>query len=330
MRYVIYGAGAIGGVIGARLVQHRERHGHEVVLIARGEHLRVMQRDGLRFRAPGEDFRLPVTAVASPSEVEWRGDEVVLLTMKTQDTPDALDDLRAAAGTDVPVLCAQNGLENERMAARRFRDVYAMLVHLPATHLEPGEVLLNGTGVSGVLHAGRYPTGTDATIEAVCAGLVASDFAADPTPTVMRLKHTKLLQNLGNAVQATCARDADVAGLLRLLREEAIRVFDAAGMDWSSEEFAERVRMIRMDGIVEGFDRPGGSTLQSLARGASTLETDYLNGEVMLLGTLHGVPTPVNRAVQDTVVGILHGRAPMGSVPPEAILDRAREYGFTG
>lgn len=330
MRYVIYGAGAIGGVVGARLTQHQERHGHEVILIARGEHLRVMRRDGLRLRAPGEDFRLPVTAVASPAEIDWRGDEVVLLTMKTQDSPGALDDLRAAAGTDVPVVCAQNGLENERMAARRFANVYAMLVHLPATYLDPGEVILNATGVSGVLHAGRYPSGTDATIEAVCAGLVASGFAADPTPDVMRLKHTKLLQNLGNAVQATCARDADVRDLLRHLREEATRVYDAAGMEWSSEEFAERTSMVRMDGIVEGFDRPGGSTLQSLARGATSIETDYLNGEVMLLGMLHGVATPVNRAMQDTTVRFLHERAPLGSVPPETILDLARQYGFEG
>jgi 2-dehydropantoate 2-reductase len=49
---------------------------------------------------------------------------------------------------------------------------------------------------------------------------------------------------------------------------------------------------------IEGGTRSGGSTWQSLARGASTLETDYLNGEIALLGRQHGVPTPINEALQ--------------------------------
>ena len=49
---------------------------------------------------------------------------------------------------------------------------------------------------------------------------------------------------------------------------------------------------------IEGRPRTGGSTFQSLARGADSVETDHLNGEVALLGRLHGVPTPVNRALQ--------------------------------
>ena len=40
--------------------------------------------------------------------------------------------------------------------------------------------------------------------------------------------------------------------------------------------------------------RPGGSTTQSLARGTGSIETDWLNGEIVLLGRLHGVPTPAN------------------------------------
>ena len=48
MRFVIFGAGAIGGVIGGRLFEH----GHDVVLVARGEHARVLQRDGLRLESP--------------------------------------------------------------------------------------------------------------------------------------------------------------------------------------------------------------------------------------------------------------------------------------
>ncbi|MEE8385586.1 MAG: 2-dehydropantoate 2-reductase N-terminal domain-containing protein, partial [Dehalococcoidia bacterium] len=183
MRYVIYGAGAIGGSIGARLHQK----GHDVVLICRGKHLEAIQRDGLTFRTPGETVQLPIPAAGHPSEIEFGDDDAVLLTMKSQDTATALDDLRAAAG-DVPVICTQNGVANERMALRLFTRVYAMLVFLPATLLEPGEVLMHATSVGGVLDAGCYPEGVDSLIERVTADLTGSGFSARPDPQVMRFK----------------------------------------------------------------------------------------------------------------------------------------------
>ena len=116
MRFIIYGAGAIGGVIGARL----HAHGHEVILIARGAHLTAIRERGLTLIAPDERTTLPLPAVGHPREIAFRDDDVVLLAMKTQDTPAALDALSGCA-EDVPVVCAQNGVANERMAARRFR-----------------------------------------------------------------------------------------------------------------------------------------------------------------------------------------------------------------
>lgn len=324
MRYVLYGAGAIGGAIGARLTQH----GHEAILIARGAHLEALQRRGVHLRTPHEDFVQPVTAVGHPSEVAWRGDEVVMLTMKTQDTREALDALRAAAGTNVPVICAQNGLENERLAARRFARVYSMLVQMPATYLEPGEILLNGVDASGVLHGGCYPHGVDATIEEVCGVLAASEFTSRPIADLARLKYAKLVYiNLDNAVQATSGAAEGASELARLLIAETEAVLEAAEIAYASwPEFQQEAPLLRGD--VPGFDRTAsGSTWQSLARGAGSIETDYLNGEIVLLGTLHGVPTPINRAVQDRVTRMLtDGTAPR-SIPPAEILDLARSYG---
>src|SRR5690606_16961995 len=68
MRYVIYGAGAIGAAVGARLAQH----GYEAILVARGAHLEALQREGVHLRTPSEDFVQPVTAVGHPSEIAWR------------------------------------------------------------------------------------------------------------------------------------------------------------------------------------------------------------------------------------------------------------------
>src|SRR5215207_7197961 len=111
MRYIIYGAGAIGGGIGGRLFEA----GHDVVLICRGEHLEAIRRDGLLLRSPEGETRLPVPAAGHPREIEFTPDDVVVLTMKTQDTERALLDLEAAGGSGLPVVCCQNGVENERL-----------------------------------------------------------------------------------------------------------------------------------------------------------------------------------------------------------------------
>src|ERR1700744_294228 len=99
MRFVIFGAGAIGGAVGARLHQS----GHAVTLIARGAHLEAIRSHGLTFLTPAERAVLPLPAVADPGGVDWSGDEVVLLATKSQDTLAALSALRAAAGSHVPV-----------------------------------------------------------------------------------------------------------------------------------------------------------------------------------------------------------------------------------
>ena len=149
-RYMVYGAGAVGGAIGGRLHQH----GHDVVLIARGEHARRCREEGLLLRSADGEARLQVETVEHPDEVAFRADDVVILAMKTQHTADALDALRKRVA-DVPVVCAQNGVENERLAARRFERVYGMLVAMPATFLEPGQVENECLPISGVLDAGR-------------------------------------------------------------------------------------------------------------------------------------------------------------------------------
>jgi 2-dehydropantoate 2-reductase len=98
MRFIVYGAGAIGGVIGARLHQA----GNEVVLIARGEHLKAIQRDGLKLEAWEESVKLAIPAVGDPSEIEFRADDVVFLCMKTQDTAEALQRLAWSLSRGLP------------------------------------------------------------------------------------------------------------------------------------------------------------------------------------------------------------------------------------
>jgi hypothetical protein len=168
----------------------------------------------------------------------------------------------------------------------------------PATHLEPGVVEADHAPVTGLLDLGRYPAGTDEVDRAVAEALSASTFRSVPREDVMAWKHAKLLMNLGNAVQAVCGLDPEGDGLARRARQEGRAVLEAAGIPVTPPE-VERARRAELgvNRVAGGWAR-GGSSWQSLRRGAGTIEADYLNGEIVLLGRLLGVATPVNAVLQ--------------------------------
>ncbi|GAB3816077.1 ketopantoate reductase family protein [Micromonospora zhanjiangensis] len=148
MRYVIIGAGAVGGTIGALL----DRAGHDVTLVARGAHLAAIRERGLTLDSPDGEYVARTVALDGPAGLTLEPDTALLLTVKSQDTEAAL---RAWADVPVrdggtaadrlPLLTAQNGVANERTALRYFRHVYGVCVWLPATFLEPGLVAAEGT-----------------------------------------------------------------------------------------------------------------------------------------------------------------------------------------
>lgn len=322
MRYIIIGAGAIGGSVGGRLAEA----GHEVVLVARGAHHEALRDRGLTLRTPDgtRTHRPPV--VQHPAELgELRTDDVLVLAVKTQDAEAALDawgPRPVAGGTTaaeaLPLVCAQNGVESERMALRRFRRVYGMCLFLPATYVEPGTVSAAGAPCTGILHLGRYPAGTDDTARRIAADLESAKLLAPVVADVMRWKYGKLLGNLANAVEALTGplTDEDALALLKRARAEGEAVLAAAGIEAVGEQEQRETRADRV--VLEplpGAPRGGGSSWQSLSRGTGTIEADYLNGEIALLGRLHGVPTPVNDVLRRLANEFARERREAGSMP---------------
>jgi 2-dehydropantoate 2-reductase len=311
-RFVIFGAGAIGGVVGAQFA----RAEHEVVLIARGKHAEAMQADGLKLQH-GDDtdvFFPPV--VTSVNEIAWREDDVVLLTVKSQDTLDAVSGLALVAPPSIAVVCAQNGVDNERVVLRMFANTYGAVVMMPAAHLSPGVVQAHSWPVPGLIDAGRYPSGRDDTAQQVVDALNGIGFNCVVRDDVMRWKYTKLLMNLANAVIALCGFGGDeAADLRRAARDEGAAVLRAAAIDYASEEEDRERRADIMTLVpINGVRRTGGSTWQSLARGTGTIETNWLNGEIVALGRRVGVPTPVNEVLQRVT-----NQAARDGVPPESM-----------
>lgn len=321
MRYVVLGAGAIGGTIGGRLADA----GHDVLLVARGEHLKALRGRGLRLAMPDRVIErlVPSTAI---EEMTLTDHDVLIVATKVQDAEPLLRHAAQLCAGSLPVVCAQNGVAGEQMALRRFDRVYGMCVILPATHLEPGRIVAEGAPYTGMLDVGRYPSGADDLAEQVVDVLRQSGFRSSVQTDIMRWKYAKLLRNSGNSVQVLLGDDLSketASDLARRARAEAEAVLAAAGIDWVPDnEWAEHSAAYVRSAPVEGVQRGGGSSWQSAVRGLPSVESDFLNGEIVLLGRLHGVPTPFNTLLQREANALVRRGDPPGSIAADDLLAR--------
>ena len=312
MRVIIYGAGAVGSVLGGRLAES----GADVVLVARPAHVAAIAAGGLRLRtAHGVDV-VSVLAVTSLDLLTPGPDDVVLITAKTQDTP-IIHDALLAWNPSVRVVCGTNGVEHERMALRRFRHVYGMVIQLPAQFEKPGEVTALFGPTNALVDVGCYPSGADSTVTSLVALLAAAPgIECEADPAVMVKKHAKLLMNLTNVADGACGLGGRRARVAAAAMAEGRVVYEAAGIVHEhpadlAAHYAERLATMKFQ-VPEGDTFLGGSTWQSLAKGATSLETDYFNGEIVLLARLHGLATPANDFLLELSARMLHERIPAG------------------
>jgi 2-dehydropantoate 2-reductase len=142
MRYTVFGAGAIGGTVGAHLV----RGGESVLFVDKDvEHVRAMQTRGLTIRGFAETFTLPVEAT-TPDALPERL-ETVLLACKALSTEDAVASFADRLDSNGCVVSLQNGL-NELVIARQVGEerTVGAFVNFSADYLEPGLIHFAGRG----------------------------------------------------------------------------------------------------------------------------------------------------------------------------------------
>jgi 2-dehydropantoate 2-reductase len=310
-RYVIVGAGAIGGTVGAVLT----RAGISTVLVARGRHAETLAAAGLTLRTPDGTFHTPVTAVSGAEHLRLTPDDVLVFTTKTQQLDVALqqwvdqpvhgpDGALGIAGDLLPVLTALNGVAAEEKALRYFRRVFGVCVWLPAVHLEPGEVIVRSWPVVGQFHIGRWPASSSTPadgqlLQRLAATWTAAGIRMRVVDDVAPWKYNKLLSNLANAAGALSTDGADLTRVVAALRAEGEHVLRDAGIEFVSFEISTAARA---DGPtprpVPGRNTgPSNSTWQSLSRNTGNVETDFFNGEIVRLAHRHGIAAPINAAL---------------------------------
>ncbi|MEV6923899.1 2-dehydropantoate 2-reductase [Dactylosporangium sp. NPDC051485] len=317
-RYVVIGAGAVGGLLAAQL----HLAGIDTVLVARGAQLAAIRAGGLRIRRPHGDDVVPVPVAGGPGEVRLSTADVLVLATKAQDADAALADWAwqpvadptggpARLGADLPVLTLQNGLATEEAALRRFRQVYGGTVAVAASYLVPGEVVNPSHPVVGAVWLGRYPDRPDPAQERFARDLTAAGFAAHSVPDISAWKARKLLGNVRNGLDLLDGTAQEKTRAGELLVAEAEAAYAAAGITPAPAE-AMRAGADLSFAPVPGHVPGRLSTWQSFARGTSS-EVDHLNGEIVRLGRRAGVPTPVNERLQRLLGAQAAADAPPGT-----------------
>jgi len=318
VKYVIYGAGAIGGVIGACLY----RSGFDVTLIARGNHLKKIQSDGLKLVSADGVEVLNIPTVSHPNEITWSDTYSIILTMKAQDTAAAIDTLQGLVPRATPIISGQNGVANEITASRWFNNVYAMLLLIPATFLTAGEVIHHvsrKSGALGVLDTGRYPFGTDSYVDTLCRDLTTAGFSATPDAEIMKLKYAKLITNLNNAVGAICGFESDTKNIYSRLTDEALNILNKASIEFDRERETQKYTLLGR-AEVSGAPRGGSSSWQSVMRGGQ-IEVDFLNGEIVLIAKKMGLDAPANSLIQELAQKTIRESLKPGWISPQEILE---------
>ena len=312
IRYIIFGAGAVGSTIGGLLI----RAGFPVVLVGRPAYAEALRR-GIRVEQDGEEIAFRADAVTAAADLIPTARDIVLITTKSQSTAEVVADLFSVYGGSVPVVCLQNGVRNEAIAAERFEHVYAGLVFLSAVQLQPDLITLPP---GRVLAFGRYPTGLDPLAKQIAADLTSAGLEAMASSYVMAMKWGKLVANLNNATHTIVGywiergmRDPDMRNLMLGVREEGLRVLGAAGIAVEPPEGEPSpIRIHKMTEALRRAPKPDNngeesghrtypSMWQDLYLGRRSTEADFLNGDIVELGTRLGIPTPYNSTLLETI-----------------------------
>lgn len=314
-RYIIIGAGAVGASLAAQF----EINDIPYVLVGRGAQITHIERHGLSYRSPTHNRVIQLKAIDTATPPGLKPDDILVLTVKAQDVEAATDfwAWRTVDGgglaSDLPLVTFQNGLAAEDIALRRFSRVYAASILVPARYTVVGEVIVGGEPNVGVVTLGRYPRGLDGTASAIVSDLAKAGYLAEARADISRWKAAKLEHNVTNAIELFSGTRAAYAQAATELVNEARSVLEAAGL----KPAAASEREIDISGwrVAEGsgIERGQQSTWQSFVRGTSS-EVDYLNGEIVRLGRLHGIPTPHNAALQRAVAKLARDGVPPGAI----------------
>jgi len=288
MEVLVYGAGALGSLVGGLLART-----HEVTLVGRDPHMRRVREDGLRI--DGEvDVHVRPRAVTDGTH---RSADLAVVTTKAYDTDAAA---RALATGEYDAVCSlQNGFTEERLDAALDSTVFAGTASYGARFVEPGRVACTGIGEVVV---GPLSGGTDPLAERVGSAFAEAGIETTVAADMPRRRYEKLAVNAGINGPSALARLSNGATL------------DGPGGETAREAAREVARVARADGIGLGGDEAvaavervaadtaanRSSMCEDVAAGRRT-EVDAIYGAAIDCADRFGVSAPTCRTLASLI-----------------------------
>lgn len=326
LRVLCIGTGAIGTYIGGSLALA----GHEVVFVERAGIAAEVRRRGLRLKLGISEFQVqnPVVVETIQEALQTGGYEIALLAVKSYDTAEFVEAIAPYALEFPPVLCLQNGVENEALLAGVLgaERVLAATVTSAVGRRAAGDIVLERLRGVGIVRG--HPMSMKLAEAMSGAGLRARLYDRADS-----MKWSKMLTNLmGNATAAILNMTptevfADRFGAALELDQlrEALAVMNALkipvidlpatpvrAMSWAVRSLPAFIsRRLLQWGVGKGRGAKMPSFHIDLHGGRGKSEVVYLNGAVARFGAQEKVRTPVNQILTDVLVGMTEGRLPL-------------------
>ena len=298
LKIAVMGAGAVGCYYGGMLA----RAGHDVVLIARQQHVEVIEKAGLRLQTQGFDEQVHLKASTQASAVQ--GADLVLFCVKSLDTEVAGRLMQPFLRADTLVMCLQNGVDNaDRLrAVLPGQKVAAAVVYVATEMAGPGHIKHNGRGdlvvepsaethgLVQALTAAGVPTEVSNNVRGALWAKLILNCAYNAVSAIAQLPYGKTVAGVG------------VQDLMKDVVAECMAVAHADGVQVTGDVHAA------VAGLAGSMPQQFSSTAQDLARSKPT-EIDYLNGLIVQRGQALGIATPANRVLW-ALVKLLESKKP--------------------
>jgi 2-dehydropantoate 2-reductase len=294
MKFAVFGAGGVGGYLGARLADA----GHEVHLVARGDHLAALKAEGMRVESIRGDTSVDLPATDDPADIGPC--DYVLFCVKAHDTRNAAADLEPLLGDDTAVVSFQNGVDNESWLGEELGEDHVVggVAYIFSTIGDPGVVEHTG-GPARFLY-GELDGERTARIEALDDALTESEgidavLAADITVELWR-KFAFICAQAGMTATTRLPvgelRETDASwAMYRRIIEEVCTVARAEGVDLPDDTVDEWLE------FALELDPEMYSSLHYDLTHDKRLELDALHGSVVRHASDVGVAVPMNEAV---------------------------------
>lgn len=343
LNWLIFGAGAIGTYTGGSLILH----GHKVVFVDQPEAVAEIIEHGLKLNLHGQEHRLlqPVIYTTLPGAISHTTFDVAIFALKSYDTRFVLDSMRPFVDRIPPILCLQNGVENEPALETIFSSdkVIAGTVTSSVGRRAAGDIVLERQRGIGIEHAHSLSStlvqalseaGLNAHLyssrQAMKWSKMLTNLLANASSAILDMTPAEILQHPGlYKVEIAQLREA-----LSVMHAHRIPTIDLPGIPvrlftWVVNQlplWLSRPLISQYAGRGRGQKMP--SFHIDLYSGRGNTEVDYLNGAVVRFGTRVDVPTPVNQWLNQTVEDLTQGKLPLDTYAhqPDKYLQELSSY----